>query len=363
MTYVCVLCKAALVADGDGFTCSRCRKPYPRLAGVPVLVADVRWWLTDQLAIVAKLERRAQRALDVVAALVDKGHRRQAALARLRDGMQVNLALVRRWYAALVACSPAIAKMAESAAVTDDVVSPLIEPLKYFISDWGHRAESETAIAAIVASLRGHLAGRDRSAVAVLGGGAGRLAWELSRDCDEIHVFDMSAAMALTYEWLRRESLLVHQVIAMNVREVADLYEPVELTMQLPGARPERVHYAMADALRLPVADGSLSAALSVYLTDVVASVDALVAEAARVLAPGGAFIHFGTLGYSGFNPAEMWTAAELRELFARHGFRVEREEWVPHRLWASSSIVDVSVHAWSVLAIKAGGDASPRTP
>jgi SAM-dependent methyltransferase len=352
-----VVCKATLDAGAGGHSCSRCHKPYPRLAGVPVLVADIGWWLKDQLVVVARMEQRAQRALDIVTGLLGKTHPREAALIRMRDGIQRNLALVRRWSAELVACASPAVKAAAAMGAEDVAVSAVIEPLKYFIADWGGQPASEASIAAIVASLRGHLAGRDLRTVAVLGGGAGRVAWELTRDCEQVHLFDLSAMMALTYEWLRREDIVVHQVVEMNVREVSELYPAVRLAM---SERP--VQYAIADALHLPVADGSLSAALSVYMTDVVGNVEAFVTEAARVLAPGGAFIHFGTLGYGGFNPPEMWTAAELRELLARHGFRVEREEWVPHRLWPSTSMVQTHVNAWSVLAIKVAGDAAPRT-
>lgn len=348
-------CKSSLV---DDYSCPTCRKSYPLLDGsLPILVTDPAWYLTDHITGTQTILTRAERALAMVAELLATGHRREAALRRMREGMSVNVELVRRWHAALTACSPATTQFASNLRRNGDGVTANIGALRYIINDWGHGAENEEVIAQLVEILRRQLAGRDLSSVAVLGGGAGRLAWELSRDCDAVHIFDVSAALALTYSWLRAEPIVVHQPIEMNARTIEDLYPAVRLTSEVPerdrAARPERVDYVIGDVLRMPVADASITAAVAVYLTDVVASIPALLAELARVLVPGGAFVNFGTLGYSDFKPGEMWTASELRDVLAEHGFRIEHEDWVPHRLWPSSALVQLQATAWSFVAVK----------
>jgi SAM-dependent methyltransferase len=355
-SYSCVLCKSTLEPRPPVLICASCGKSYPFLVAgrVPLLVADPEWHITETLAALVATERRAQRALDEVTRLLAAGHRRARALARMQRGIAGNLALVRRWRAALAAASPGAAGLAAQLRQADDGMTANIPTFRYFVHDWGRRPENEVVIAATVASLDRHLAGRDRSAVVVLGGGAGRLAWELSRGCDAVQIFDLGAPMALTWAWLQDEELLVHQIVEMNVGEVDELYPEVALAVPHdPTARPERVSYAVADALRMPIAAGSVSAAVSVYFSDVVGALPDLLREVSRVLAPGGAFLHFGTLGYGGFAPAEMWTAEEVRALVAEHGFRIEAEEWVPHALWPSTSLVQLQARAWSFVARK----------
>jgi len=275
----------------------------------------------------------------------------------MAHGMEVNLDLVRRWSGALEACMPAATSYARSVQPSPPGATAAIGALRYFINDWGHGEANEAGHSVVVDSLRRHLEPHDRSSIVVLGGGAGRIASELTRDCDAVQVFDLSAAMALTFHWLRGGELTVHHPIDMNVRDVDELYPAIALTTVLPArdrpAHLDRVDYAIADALRMPVADATFSAAVAVYLTDVVGSVTDLVREAHRVLVPGGAFVVFGTLGYADFRPAEMWTVAELRELLAEQGFAIAHEEWVTHALWPSRILVQTEATAWSFVAVK----------
>ena len=335
--------------------CAGCGRSYPTLEpGLPILVADPSWLLVDQITGTRVIELRAERALAQVEQLLERpGHRREAALQRMARGMKINLELVRRWGATLAACMPAATSYARQVQPNPPGATAAIGALRYAINDWGHAPANEQGHAIVLASLRAHLAPYDRSAVAVLGGGAGRIACELARDCDAVQIFDLSAAMALICSSVRRGELVVHHPIDMNVRDVEDLYPAVTLTAELPAAQLARVDYAIADVLRMPVADGAFTAAVAVYLTDVVGSVTDLLREVHRVLAAGGVFVGFGTLGYSDFRPAEMWTAAELRELLVEHGFAIAHEEWVTHRLWPSRILVETQATAWSFVAVK----------
>ncbi|MCX4388412.1 methyltransferase domain-containing protein [Micromonospora peucetia] len=110
---------------------------------------------------------------------------------------------------------------------------------------------------------------------------------------------------------------------------------------QLRHARP-RLPVARADAAALPVADASVPAVACVLAHTDVPDYPAVIAEAARVLAPGGRFVHVGV------HPCFTGAFADRsdRERIVIDGGYAERERsfraWSPHG-------VRVRVGAWHV--------------
>ncbi|QPP06397.1 class I SAM-dependent methyltransferase [Streptomyces bathyalis] len=68
----------------------------------------------------------------------------------------------------------------------------------------------------------------------------------------------------------------------------------VDLSRGMLGHARSRLPVAQADAARLPVSDGSVTAAVAVMVHTDMPHYPAVLREAARVLRPGGVFVHIG---------------------------------------------------------------------
>jgi SAM-dependent methyltransferase len=83
-------------------------------------------------------------------------------------------------------------------------------------------------------------------------------------------------------------------VRAAPVRDLGWTPCGIDLSAAMLAYTPGRLPAARADATRLPVRDGSLAAAITVMAHTDLPDYPAVLAEAARVLRPGGIFVHVG---------------------------------------------------------------------
>ena len=348
---VCVKCRTPLAALPDfsqaAQFCTGCKILIPRLLGrMPILLPDPEAHLAATYGNVASLIRSEEARLQKVEAALANGQKREPALRRIALGMAQNLDFYRRWLRILEQTSHTPDRLTASAAFDDTGYTSV---LRYLLQDWRRSPDNESAIAVIRdhvrQDLREHL--REPEPIVVLGAGTGRLAHELAPHA--VWALELSLPMAIGYGLLRQETLRVCDPIEANTYQIADLYPAHELRA---AGMPDLAGYIVGDALQMPFADRSLSAVLSIYFSDVV-PLSQLLREVTRVLRPGGAFLHFGPLGYSSYQPDEMWTVQEVRELLAAHGLRLRAERFVPHMLNPNPRRMSaVQVHAWSFVAI-----------
>lgn len=83
-------------------------------------------------------------------------------------------------------------------------------------------------------------------------------------------------------------------VYAAQIRDLGRVAVGVDLSAGMLGHARSRLPVARADATRLPVRDASVDAAVAVMVHTDMPGYPAVVREAARVLRPGGAFVHIG---------------------------------------------------------------------
>jgi ubiquinone/menaquinone biosynthesis C-methylase UbiE len=83
-------------------------------------------------------------------------------------------------------------------------------------------------------------------------------------------------------------------VYAAQIRELGRTPVGVDLSAGMLGYAGGRLPVARADAARLPVRDASVDAAVAVMVHTDMPDYPAVVREAARVLRPGGTFVHIG---------------------------------------------------------------------
>ena len=268
-------------------------------------------------------------------------------LARLRRGEAINRALLERVFA-----------LVKKGLTPDDVLDGATLPaaatpysrdfnyiLAYLRRDFGGRAESEAEIAVLEAAIRAELDrhGYERGPALVLGAGVGRIAWSLQSLFPRVLAIDSSIVMAALFRLLARGPLRFCELNLNNARARADQCVDVEAALPAPIVG-SRLDYAVADATRLPVPDGSQAAIVSVYFTDVV-PLSRLAPEIARALAPGGLFIHLGPVSYHFQDVDEQVSAEELAGRFAGYGFEVKTPRIVRNTLLKSSALLDATIH------------------
>ena len=115
-----------------------------------------------------------------------------------------------------------------------------------------------------------------------LGGSVGRGGWELSRTARPVLVAD------LNFSFLRfAQALALDGEASFGRRRVGLVYEPVKVRLP-PGTDGAHLDFWAADAMALPFQAGAFGLVTAINLVDSIAGPTEAVADAARVLAPGG---------------------------------------------------------------------------
>ena len=162
-------------------------------------------------------------------------------------------------------------------------------------SDWtGGRASD------LVGALQAGLAalGEVRGPAIDLGGAVGRGGWEMARLAAPVVVADLNLA------FLRLgQRLMLEGEVHFDRRRVGLVYDRVRVALPADAAS-ERLDFWAVDAMALPFRAGAFGLAAAVNLVDSVAGPTEAIAEAARVLAPGGGAV-FATPHVWSANAAE----------------------------------------------------------
>jgi carnosine N-methyltransferase len=353
-SFVCPQCRAPLAAGARGdLPALRCTGKHPEVAyplmdaAVPVLLERPVQYLARTCIDTREMLRANQEWLDkledkVVEAQPDMAPR----LSRLRDAERQNRAVLEQIFGLL-----------RRGLAVDDVLDAAVLPpgtsaystnlnyiLAYARRDFGGRAESEREIAVFEGALRRELEerGYERGNALVLGAGIGRIACGLREYFPRVVALDSSPVMAAVFRLLSRGPLRFSEINLNNARTADDQVVPVEAV--LPPAPPgTQLDYAVADATALPLADNSQAAVVSVYFSDVV-PLGKLGPEIARVLAPGGVFLHLGPVSYHFHDLDEQVSCEEFAARFARYGLEVGEPRLVANTLLATSALLDHSM-------------------
>lgn len=317
---VCPDCHGPLDAD----VCARCEEHYPRIGHTlffraPSTLSFGR--LAMQLSRVrGELLREVQRWATLGTPLATERARVFELSAALADSVRDELAP----FVEPGAVEAVIERQVFSGAPAPEL--PFLAHLSQLRRDWGGEAACEREIADVLAGLLGALgaqvAGRS---VVMAGAKSGRLAQELALRGALVEAVDFSGALGLLRGRLVEGALELGFVSTSNRRHEADTV----VRRRLPGpVRPDdSVRFIVADPAKSPFAANSIDDFVSAYFTDVGPPLD-LLDEVARVLKPGGRFVHFGPLGFGQLPEHLHLTGAGLCEALRARGFDVvERPE------------------------------------
>ncbi len=328
----CPSCGTRLAGNG----CLACRVDYPEIGGIPWLMPEPRFALHEWrgrlhhlLTHYASESRRQRAALE---ALPPESLARRR-IEHVADALDDQAARMRALMLPLGVDRRSEAHAVHVALGTE---LPLNQGLSTYYPNlhrdwcWGD-AENRASLAAVQASLP---AGAAPQRIRVVGAGAGRLAYDLHQAlrpmltvaCDFNPLFLLAAARILA-----GESLELYE-FPIAPRSIAD--HAVLRRHSAPEPPAPGLALVLADASAPPFLAGSFDAVLTPWFIDVAGEpVSRLLPRINALLAPGGLWIHHGSLAFSDAAPAEAPSLEELLDGLPAHGFdRAQaREESQPY--------------------------------
>lgn len=345
--------RGALREDPAGYICDRCSAGFPVLGGVPWLFRDPRGaaaeWrarlgllLADlradarscQAGIAGASRALTRQRLDLLARTLDDHARR---LAQLLEPLQVGT-------------DPPAREALQGLRTRVPGSQGLTNYYANIHRDWcWGEAENDATHALLAAVADGDLAG---ARIAVLGSGAGRLAYDLYAR----HAPALVVAMDLN-------PLLLAVAREMYAGRPLDLYEfPIAprgiadhallRRLSSPAAADGRLLLVAGDALQAPFGHGTFDVVVTPWFIDIVeAPFPALAAQVNALLTAGGQWLNLGSLAFASAQRALQFSLDEAVQVVGEAGFDPPRtrEQSLPYMQSPASRHARVeSVVAWS---------------
>jgi SAM-dependent methyltransferase/uncharacterized protein YbaR (Trm112 family) len=347
----CPCCGGELVAQAcpaaasAAWTCAACGVEYPVLGGVPWLFSDPDTaraaWRNRHDHARARIEAERERVVEVLRA--DRAPAgAESGQATLNPATRVRLERLAAGQAAYLNQIGAILEpmLGDGAAPLETHVAlrtalPAAQGLLTYESnvfrDWCWGAVEN---AAAFDEVRALLPPGARRRVLVLGSGAGRLAYDLHQagGAELTVALDINPLLACVGDRVSRGEVLELTEFPLAPRGPGDV--AVTRSLLAPAAARPGLVFVLGDALQAPFAPGTFDVVVTPWLLDILeVPADLLVARINRLLAPGGAWINHGSVGFGHADPAERLTADELLERVCMRGFAVAatRERELPY--------------------------------
>jgi hypothetical protein len=317
-TFVCPRCQGALEDARGALSCGACGAAYPSLGGVPCLVDDPQLFRDLWRSRLDDYLRAGEAQLKSLAAERERpnllaGTRRR--LAHLSAAIEAD----RRAYAELFRDFAAGAGDAARALPRAPVSAVVAEYSENLFRDyvWG---KSE---AAATLELVRRLAPGALGKTAVYGVGTGQLALSIQQQLGAARTFGFDLnplPLLVTSRLLNGDTVELHE-FPPSPHSVA--HTAVRQRLSLPTSKPDRLVLAFADALRPPLAPGSLDTVVTPWFIDAVsADIRETAAAVNRVLKPGGHWLNFGPLRFKGAI-AQRYTIEEVEEAVSASAFEL----------------------------------------
>ena len=324
----CPACHARLVAAApERLECSECEAVYPVYDGTPWLYRDVagsraQWaaklqqFRTELLEDHVELEA-AGHAEGLLPATRDRLARQKAGLVRLGEqvfGLLECFAL---------AHSEAGGALPRERIPSQQHVSSYLETV---FRDWCWGDEEVRETLAMLEPLLG-TSGEGARAL-VLGGGGGRLSFELARRGKYSSVVQLDLNPLLTrigQRVARGETIELTEIprFPLGLEHVA-----VGQRLRAPAASDvaaSPLHFLLGDALASPFARESFDLLLTPWFIDILPESFRRVARRlGGLLVTGGRWISFGPLSFESVGPEDRLTPEEMNEALEEAGFEVE---------------------------------------
>jgi uncharacterized protein YbaR (Trm112 family) len=322
---VCPSCGRDLVVAAGPITCAGCGRAYPRLGGIPVLLAKPDEHMALWRRQLGLLLERGQRTLSGLtqaageAGLAPSTKQRLLALGvAVRDQVDDVAAVL----------GPALGGAATASG--SGLPPGMVDYIGYLHRDWGWPStgyrENEPALAELGKLLGGRALGR----TLVLGAGACGLAYELHlrHGASETVVLDIEPYLLVIAERILRGDSVRLTEASLTVMEAGDVSRAWTLKAPSGGLGTDVFKCVFADGVAPPFVPESFESVLTPgFIEQVPRDLPAFLATMRELLRPGGRWLNQGPLVYPEQTPTEKrYARGELFELAAAAGFAVG--EW-----------------------------------
>jgi len=320
--FVCPRCHGVLESAAGGTRCTACGNAYPVVGGVPCMLEDPSLWralwksrLDDYLAAIAQ----RLSALDAEANAPNLLEKTRKRIRHVHDAVASDRRAFVELFADLVPREAAGGPKLLPGADPRTGDTPVIEYSEHLFRDfvWG-QSETESAL-----GLVKRLASQPLGKTAVYGVGTGRLALDVQRELGAERTVGLDIhplPLLVTSRLLRGEELELHEYpLAPHSSEAT----AVRHRLKAPFPKPENVAFAFADALRPPLAPGSLDTVITPWFVDAVAADIRETAAAVNVaLRPGGVWLNYGPLRFQG-ELSRLYVIDEVHDIVSATAFEL----------------------------------------
>jgi SAM-dependent methyltransferase len=358
----CPSCGTRLAGNG----CLACRVDFPEIGGIPWLMPEPRFALSEWrgrlhhlLTHYATESQRQRAALDGLPP-ASLSRRRIEHVASALDDQAVRIRALMQ--------PLGVDRRSEAHAVHVALGTelPLNQGLSTYYPNlhrdwcWGD-VENRASLLAVQSCLP---TGVKPQRILVIGAGAGRLAYDLHQAlrpvltvaCDFNPLFLLAAARILAGEALE---LYEFPIAPRSIADHAVLRRHQAPELPAPG-----LALVLADASAPPFLPGRFDAVLTPWFIDVAGEpVSRLLPRINALLAPGGLWIHHGSLTFADAAPAEAPSVEELLEALPAHGFEPTEAREEPQPYLGSPASRHARLEGVVTFAARKARDAPPPAP
>jgi hypothetical protein len=320
--YACPRCASTVELGHDGFSCRGCTASYPVLGGLPCLIEDAALWcgvwnsrLADYLAVTAgRLD-----ALRREAAAPNLLGRTRGRIEHVANAVELDRKAVADLFSDFQTGAPAQGPALFPSSDPHSDSPLLLQYSEHLFRDWvWGAAENDCSL-----SLVERLSSRPLGKVAVYGVGTGRLAFDIQRTLAPESTLGLDSnplPLLVGARLMRGDEVELHEFpLAPNSEDVVALRH----RLRLPFPPPDGLALVFADALRPPIAPGSLDTVVTPWFIDAVeADVRETASAVNRALRAGGVWLNFGPLRFKG-PLASLYLIDEVHDLVESCSFRL----------------------------------------
>lgn len=284
--YRCVHCdQNTVVMEKDKLACTQCNLDFPIIDSIPVLTRRAPQFV---IALAKELNRardklKNQQETFTRLSITEKTQILSERALRMANGTALNIALMDKY------CHTIWKHVRQENSKDDLMAWATVQAgysfghlLPYFYQDWFGTKQFVQVTQDIQAIIETFC--NDRESLAVFGTGACGLLYTLS------HGFDKSFGIDLALPSLIMAKHLIEGEQLSLCLEKADW---MNIQLFPPQNNGKGIHFITANVMDTPFPDGSLSAVITQYLTDIVPNAEWFIHEICRVLKPGGIWINF----------------------------------------------------------------------
>ncbi len=321
MNHCCPKCKSTSLADkSNRLICRNCNSAYPVINKVPYFFRDPEKVLTSTFIAYQKSIANTSS----INSSIQNSPRKDTIKSHYQTATTQQINLLEQLKANIKPFINLEDIINHEALRSTEALSYDMN-FDYLRRDWSGEPSCENEISEIVAAVNRQLINckLNTQNALFLGAGAGRYLKEFSLQFDTIDAIDYSFTLVHLFNELRHRSL---DLCTFNLKNIK-LNNQVTEHFKLPQVQiPDSVCYVGGDVNQLPYKEESFTHVISIYFTDV-QPLKNWFDEVAKLIAPGGYFIHLGPLQYHFDDLSQMYTPEELVSFFESKGFSLNHNE------------------------------------